>query len=156
MFDGEGDDRVELTVACEPCHGPLESLSRPARHDYDGNGRIEGIYEEVQGLLDRAGRAVRTAISRSGISEGGRQAATYAEVDGFLVLADEAGEPLGEPGRPVTFPADQERLYRATYNYVLMVKDRSLGVHNPVQTVRLLQRTILRLTPQDVPRWSWR
>jgi hypothetical protein len=42
------------------------------------------------------------------------------------------------------------------FNYLFVKKDRSMGVHNPVWTVRLLQRTILRAAPREVPRWYWR
>lgn len=156
MFHGEREARVENPEACAPCHGPLESLSRPARHDYDGDGRVEGIYEEVDGLLERTRAAIDAAIARTGITEGGRRAAGFAERDECVVLVDAEGQLLGGPDAPVTLPAEEERLYRAIFNYLVVVKDRSHGVHNPVLTVRLLQRTTLRLAPRDVPRWYWR
>jgi hypothetical protein len=156
MFSGEGPDRVENTEACAPCHGELDSLSRQARHDYDGNGRREGIFEEVEGLLALAKVAVDQAILQADIRDGARRAASFTEYDGHLVLVDAEGSVLGTATEPMTFPADQDRLFRAVYNYALVLKDRSRGVHNPVWTVRLLQRTILRLAPREVPRWYWR
>lgn len=156
MFSGEGDERVENTEACAPCHGELDSLNRQARHDYDGNGRREGIFDEVEGLLDLTKVAVDQAIHRANLSDGTRRAASFTEYDGHLVLVDAEGQTLGSEELPMTFPADEARLYRAVYNYALVLKDRSRGVHNPVWTVRLLQRTILRLTPREVPRWYWR
>lgn len=156
MFSGEGDERVENTTACAPCHGELSSLNREVRHDYDGNGRREGIYDEVAGLLELAHQAADAAIARSGLSAGQQRAASFGEFDGRIVLVDAQRQPLGDASRPMTFPEDQERLYRAIFNIMLITKDRSNGVHNPVWTVRLLQRTILRLNPTEVPRWYWR
>jgi hypothetical protein len=117
---------------------------------------VEGIFEEVDTLLEQAKRAIDVAILRADLRDGTRRAASYRELDGYVVLVDDQGEPLGSPGEPVTLALDQERLYRAIFNYLVLAKDRSRGVHNPVLTVRLLQRTILRLNPQDVPRWYWR
>lgn len=156
MFSGEGDDRVENTYACEPCHGKLPSLSREVRHDYDGNGRTEGIYEEFNGLLAQAKASIDTSIVQLDIRDGARRAVSFGDHDGYVVLVDAEGNVLGSPERPVTLPAQEERLYRCVYNYLFIAKDRSNGVHNPVWTVRLLQRTILRLTPREVPRWYWR
>lgn len=158
MFHGEDEARVENTLACEPCHGPLDSLSRPVRADYDGNGRIEGIFEEIDGLLRRARRALDGAIRREGFTNGDQRAVSFGEYDGRIVLVDEAGEPLRGADHPMTFSRDrdQEGLYRLVYNYMLVDKDRSRGVHNPVWAVRLLQRTVLRLAPRDVPDWDWR
>jgi hypothetical protein len=156
MFHGEGEDRVENTDACAPCHGQLSSLSRPVHYDYDGNGRIEGIYEEVNGLLERTHRAVQKAITDLGLSDGGRRGVDVGEYDGRVVVVDEEGNYLGRPPRPMTIPDGQERLYRAVYNYLTVVKDRSKGVHNPVWTVRILQRTAKRLNPEDIPQWDWR
>ena len=156
MFRGEGAGRVENTLACAGCHGELPSLNRQARNDYDGDGRIEGIYDEVDGLLVQARSAIDGAIQRAELTDGRLAAVTFAERDGRIVLAAENGDALRDGEHFMTFPESEERLYRATYNYLVVVKDRSRGVHNPVATVRLLQRTVLRLAPRDVPRWVWR
>lgn len=156
MFSGEGSARVENTDACATCHGELASLNREVRYDYDGDGARRGIYDEVAGLMERTKAALDHAIVAAGLTDGRRQAASFGEVDGHVVLVDAAGVALGEPDAPMTIPADQDRLYRGVYNYLFVMKDRSNGVHNPVWTVRLLQRTILRAAPREVPRWYWR
>jgi hypothetical protein len=156
MFSGEGAARVENTAPCATCHGELDSLSREVRFDYDGNGAREGIYEEVTGLLDRTKAALDHAITTAALTDGRRQAASFGELDGHIVLVDAEGAVLGEPDQPMTIPVDQDRLYRCVFNYLFVKKDRSMGVHNPVWTVRLLQRTILRAAPREVPRWYWR
>jgi len=51
--DNPADD-VHLTGACVQCHGPVESFNF-AREDYDGDGVIEGVQEEVKGLLEQLG-----------------------------------------------------------------------------------------------------
>lgn len=48
--DEEGDD-VPLTAACVNCHGEVPGFNI-ARQDYDGDGSIEGIQDEVHGLMD--------------------------------------------------------------------------------------------------------
>jgi hypothetical protein len=48
----EGGD---LTGACASCHGPLETFDSIVRHDYDGNGVVEGVQTEVHHLIDKLG-----------------------------------------------------------------------------------------------------
>jgi hypothetical protein len=43
-------DDVHLVGACIQCHGPITSFN-VARYDYDEDGVIEGIQDEVEGLL---------------------------------------------------------------------------------------------------------
>jgi len=47
--DDKSDD-VEMTGACETCHGPMRTFDIP-REDFDGDGTVEGIQTEVEGLL---------------------------------------------------------------------------------------------------------
>jgi hypothetical protein len=47
--DDKSDD-VEMTGACETCHGPMSTFDIP-REDFDGDGVVEGIQTEVEGLL---------------------------------------------------------------------------------------------------------
>ena len=49
---GDPDDDVENVTACASCHGPLDSFDDVrAAWDYDGDGTIEGVQSEVQGML---------------------------------------------------------------------------------------------------------
>lgn len=43
-------NHIELTAACEECHGDIEGFNF-ATKDYDGNGVIEGVQTEVKSLL---------------------------------------------------------------------------------------------------------
>jgi hypothetical protein len=44
-------DDVDLVDACRNCHGPVDSFDF-ARIDYDGDGVVEGVQTEVDGLMD--------------------------------------------------------------------------------------------------------
>lgn len=43
-------NRVELVEACSQCHGEIEDFNLK-RQDYDGNGVVEGVQDEVKSLL---------------------------------------------------------------------------------------------------------
>ena len=47
--DDPSDD-VDLVNACSSCHGPIVSFNFP-REDYDGDGVLEGVQTEVEGLM---------------------------------------------------------------------------------------------------------
>ncbi|HLG18485.1 MAG TPA: cytochrome c3 family protein [Bdellovibrionota bacterium] len=46
---GEAGELANIS-ACTPCHTDLTEINREARGDYDGDGTIEGIQDEVTGL----------------------------------------------------------------------------------------------------------
>jgi len=48
--------------ACQGCHTGLTTLNRPAIGDFDGDGVIEGVQDETQGLMD----LVREALEAKG------------------------------------------------------------------------------------------
>jgi hypothetical protein len=43
---------ADYTAACQSCHGKLTTFDFPAKADYDGNGKVEGVETEVKGLLN--------------------------------------------------------------------------------------------------------
>ncbi len=47
--DDHADD-VDITAACAVCHGPVESFNFK-QDDFNGDGFVEGIKEEIEGLL---------------------------------------------------------------------------------------------------------
>jgi hypothetical protein len=47
--DDHSDD-VDLTAPCVSCHGPMTTFDIP-RDDYDGDGKVEGVQTEVEGLM---------------------------------------------------------------------------------------------------------
>lgn len=46
-------DDVENVAACAGCHGEIETFDRRANADFDGDGAIEGVQTEVEGLMAR-------------------------------------------------------------------------------------------------------
>ncbi len=114
-------DGLENLAACTPCHLDLASFNRPARGDYDGDGTVEGIQDEVQGLLD----LLFDAIIASGV------------------------EWLGH--YPYWANVTTEAQKAAIYNWQFVKNDGSLGIHNTARAVQLLQRSYKDLTGEDVP-----
>jgi hypothetical protein len=45
---------MDMVGACAKCHGPISTFDFP-RQDYDGDGVVNGIQTEVQGLLNQLG-----------------------------------------------------------------------------------------------------
>jgi hypothetical protein len=46
------DGTFNYTEACQSCHQDLTDFNMKAKADYDGNGTVEGVQDEVKGLLD--------------------------------------------------------------------------------------------------------
>lgn len=114
---------------CSACHGGLSSFNRPSSGDWDGDGVKEGGQDEVQGLLD----VLRTALdARPQVSFSG----------GYFEYA-------GATDHKMTGASEAEK--RAAFNWYSVGFDASLGVHNAVRTVQLLQRSYRELTGSDVP-----
>jgi len=122
--EGEWEGKMLQNVknACGSCHTDLTSFDRTARSDYDGDGQVEGIQDEVEGLL---------ALLADKLP---KNAATGA------VLSS-----------PINASTTTEVQRGALWNYWLIVNDGSEGVHNTGFTVGLLQTTYKALTGQNVP-----
>ncbi len=45
------DGKFDYTASCKSCHGELKSFNLTAKADYDGNGKTEGVQDELKGLL---------------------------------------------------------------------------------------------------------
>ena len=97
------------------CHSaaPVTTLDRPADQDFDWDGTVEGIQDEVHGLLD----SLLVHLEAANLAD-----STGHPIDGRVVsTADSAG---------------------ALYNYLFVEEDRSFGVHNTDYTVGLLRSSI--------------
>jgi hypothetical protein len=46
------DGKTDYGAACKSCHGEVKDFNLPAKADYDGNGKTEGVQDEIKGLLD--------------------------------------------------------------------------------------------------------
>jgi hypothetical protein len=111
----------EPTVeACAYCHGTISSFSDiPAAADYDGDGTVEGLQVEVEGLLD----SLTHALVLSGLDTTGGIANALGNDSISTYVQRQAG-----------------------YNLVFVEDDGSMGVHNPRYAVRLLQQSYQFLT----------
>lgn len=119
--------KFEPTVdACVTCHGPINDFDEiMATNDFDGDGRVEGVQSEVQGLLDLLASAlVADGLDTTGVGIAGA---------------------LGD----TTTSTFKQR--EAGYNWVFVVDDKSLGVHNPDYAVQLLQQSYKFITGNNIP-----
>ncbi len=134
------DGKFENTAACKTCHGDVKDFDLPAKADYDGNGKTEGVQEEVAGLLNVLWKALQ---------------------DKGLKKVD-TGYPYA------TLPKDSSgnidpKIANAWYNFrtvygVMWGTDTGNGnqgkgaaIHNFQRSVALLQLAYKDLTGQDVP-----
>ncbi|MGE5553019.1 MAG: ammonia-forming cytochrome c nitrite reductase subunit c552 [Betaproteobacteria bacterium] len=131
---------VENLAACTGCHGELGSFNRRSLGDYDGNGKIEGIQDEVDGLLKTLKAALEDAVFKAtGFHtelEEAHSTTEFVKEDKSLVAAD-------------LIP---DNVRKAAYNYFFVLNDGSKGVHNPVYAIQLLQSSYQLVTGQPVPR----
>ncbi len=117
------------TETCAKCHTDLDTFDRSAFGDYDGSGAIDGIQTEVSGLLEVVVDALLTDPLMS--FEGGTF--NYGDsTDGSMSGASDAQK-------------------RAAFNYYTVIGDASLGVHNAIRTVQLLQRSYEEVIGFSVP-----
>ncbi|NIN69309.1 MAG: hypothetical protein GTO63_32425 [Anaerolineae bacterium] len=114
-------DGVELVSACSECHGEIESFNREADGDYDGDGTVEGIRDEVQGLLD------------------------------LLLQAIQDDGPVWLGHHPYWEEVTTQEQKAAIYNYMFVAHEGSEGIHNTARAVMLLQTSYRQLTGEDVP-----
>jgi hypothetical protein len=159
---------VQNIAACQGCHPGLDTLNRPAFADFDGDGVVGGIQDEVDGLIarlkDALGRRAGQLFPEVGgtagtaIGTGGRMRILKAYVAG-------SSDPLCDPAL-TSWPAtcfafasgqipkstpEQQDFLRAFWNYLIISSDRSLGVHNAAFVVEVLQRSYRVVAGTDVP-----
>ena len=100
-----------------------------AKQDYDGDGEIEGVQNEIGGLLD----VLEQAIIDASVADSSR-AALEADFEANMGSADYT-------------TVDQRK---AAYNWAYVTFDSSRGVHNTTYAVQLLQQSILYLSPEGL------
>ncbi len=130
--------------SCVRCHGSVRTLNRSAKGDYDGDGALEGAVDEIEGLLSALKVEIDTHIRKAQMKDASDvEGLSFTVVSEKIVVADGNCRPLHDKnGLPMTLPADATQLKYAAFNYLLVARDRSGGLHNPEYCVRLLQNTI--------------
>lgn len=115
-----GHTFLPTTEACLNCHGPINSFRDiPAAGDFDGDGVVEGLQDEVDGLMV----LLRDAIVNNGPG-------LDTTTSGFV----------GALGNPALSTLQQRE---AGWNWVFVYEDRSHGIHNPDYVVQLLQQSYI-------------
>ena len=122
-------DFTPKTTTCTNCHPGLTTFNRPAKADYDGDTFVEGIQDEVRGLLFVLREALLT--------------------DPQMTFADGYFDYAGATDHALTGASDAQK--RSVFNWYSVSDDRSLGVHNVSRAVQLLQASYRELTGTDVP-----
>jgi hypothetical protein len=108
--------------------------------DYDGDGNTsEGIYDELVGLRDKLGAAIRTYGAEHGAP------ICYAVNSYPYWFVDGDGNGSCSTAEAVTsnaFASWTSRLLRATYNYQMASKDPGAFAHNAKYIIELLHDSI--------------
>lgn len=139
--------------ACNVCHngwGPLTSVDPVAKADYDGDGTVESVDAEIQGLLTLVEGAIETA--NPGLQHV-ESHPYWSPVPANWDNADDPGtidvlEGLGLSGGAL------QTLEQAVWNYMLILEDPGAAVHNTKFAAGLLQITYNAVTGTDVPNAS--
>ena len=119
-------DKVDV---CVQCHGPISSFDM-AKVDYNGDGVIEGVQTEVQHLLDKLSTLLPP---RSGYQANPNN---YV-ADGLVKNSDSL---------MAIYTNVPTKFLKAYYNWDIVFRDGSLGVHNAPFVVGLLKVSIADLT----------
>jgi len=135
---GKPHDWKPVIEVCAKCHATdldwdqwggakKPSFHKPARGDYDGDGVIEDIEEEYEGLLHRI-EAALTDGKGSGIGN--------PEVGfGYEFLG---GHPYWNLGKSQGTPPDPDAA-KAARNFVLFEHDLAAAFHNPAYAIQVLR-----------------
>jgi hypothetical protein len=103
--------------ACHGLSGALDEINRTADQDYDGDGTIEGVQDEVHGVIKTLGELL--------IDEG---LAEYAESEDWY--------------EPTSATVTDKDMAGAVYNLMVAQEERSLCVHNTDYVIGLLKSSI--------------
>jgi hypothetical protein len=111
-MDWEGEENVESCNSTTCHHGTITEFNRPAAEDYDNDGNIEGVQDEIEGLVE--------------------------QLKSKLIAANL----LTTGGDPVARVVATKDSVGAVYNYEFIQGDRSKGIHNTKYAVKLLQSSL--------------
>ncbi len=122
----ETDDKSNLRNACYPCHLNMTSVDRVMQTslDYNRNGKREGIQTEIKGMLDQIAEAMIQKYPSITMLNN-RELELNAETFDQMSYEDKA----------------------VVYNYHLILRDGSFGIHNTAFTIEVLQQTLNQISP---------
>lgn len=134
------DGTFEYTASCTACHQDLTEFNMEAKADYDGNGKVEGVQDEVLGLLN----VLQKALEDKGVK---KVETGYP----YAIL------PKGADGQV------DDKIDNAWYNFRTVYgvmwgeetgdgnQGKAQAIHNFKRAVSLLQLSYKDLTGEDVP-----
>ncbi len=143
--------------ACTQCHTTALDFKNAARGNFDGDGALEAVQDEIAGLQTallgaiNAKLAVLTGGANTLLVESGRikytdggLPAVKRTFPGPNVTASE--QPIAWSSLTPTQQAEWLALYQAAYNHVFVQNDKSAGIHNTGYAVNLLQASYKAVT----------
>jgi hypothetical protein len=114
------------------CHKEMKQVkggtifAKKARADYDADGKVENVQEEVQGLYERLINKEGTGLLQT------MKAPLYDAKGNFIK-------------NKVKYPVE---VVAALYNYKFVQEDRSKGIHNSKYAIQLMMDSIKALDPK--------
>jgi hypothetical protein len=126
MVTEQNGTKVEHTAPCQQCHPGVTTFDFAATADYDGNGKVEGVQTEVNGLKE----LLKGAIT------------AWKDSAGKSITLDEEG---GFVTKDIKLTTDVKA---AIYNYSFV--GTSGATHNFNRTIGLLQVSYFKLSGKNV------
>jgi hypothetical protein len=123
------DGKFDYGAACASCHGEVKDFNLKSKADYDGNGKVEGVQDEVKGLLN----LLLAEFDKAGIKK----------QDAYPYFTNTA-----------TMTAKQKNAmynFREVYGVMWTGEGKASAIHNFKRSVALLQASYKDLTGNDVP-----
>ena len=115
LVDTTGGVDKDIVSGCVPCHGPITSFDDiQASSDLDGNGKVEGLQTEVEGMLATLAAQLPQDASGNVVSR--------------------MSDSLKVKNKP--------NVVRGIYTYYFVTEDRSMGVHNAKYTIGILTEAL--------------
>ncbi|MCH7521746.1 MAG: hypothetical protein IIB42_08635 [Candidatus Marinimicrobia bacterium] len=130
-------------AACAPCHGDISSFDDiMAWADFDGNGTVEGVEDEVHGLLDLLADSLIARFADLGVDTSAAAGFDLEHALGEVIhyFYDATDTVIVDS---VMIP---QVLRESGYNLVFVEADGSHGMHNADYAIQLLQQSIKKLT----------
>lgn len=132
--------------ACNSCHKDIKAegeFFNIKKEDWDGDGNLEVVQAEVQGLLDRF-------VNKDGTGVFQTMALPFYKKDGLKDIAHwnaaiTSGQIWNATKETTVRTADQMGAFQ---NFLMILEDRSLGVHNTTYTVQVLMDSIKAIDPK--------
>jgi hypothetical protein len=137
----------ELQISkCGTCHqgagdkAGLHNIRMTSQGDFDGNGKMDGIAKEIEGLHHELYDAIqRYAKAVGGVSIAFSKDAHpywYNDVNGNGKVDPDELKPANK------YPAYTPRLMQAVYNHSFVTRDPGAAFHNPRYTLQLLHDSL--------------